>query len=230
MDSSANETLAGGLLSGTSADFDLAIAPPPELGRMRQPSPDGGVPQGASQRLEGPETASPASPAARERSDVEPDAVPVDVDVMRLRERQPSILDPVEFGAVRAGRSGLPLALVADDDKDIRTLAARLLERSGFEVVTAVDGDEALQLAIERQPAVCILDWMMPKRSGLDVLESLRSGAQTTGTPVLFLTARAASSDVAQGLKAGADGYLTKPFTADELRQCVEELVEPRAA
>lgn len=134
--------------------------------------------------------------------------------------------DAAGQGGPRVGR----LALVADDDADIRTLAAQLLERAGFEVVTAADGDEALRLAIDREPAVCVLDWMMPRRNGLDVLESLRAGAQTRSTPVLLLTARAASSDVERGLSAGADGYLTKPFTADQLRERVLELVDLRAA
>jgi len=134
--------------------------------------------------------------------------------------------DSASQSALLTGR----LALIADDDADIRTLAAQLLERAGFEVITAADGDEALRLAIDRDPAVCVLDWMMPRRSGLDVLESLRAGAQTRSTPVLLLTARAGNSDIERGLSAGADGYLTKPFTADQLRERVLELVELRAA
>ncbi len=139
-----------------------------------------------------------------------------------------------EFGGRAAAAAGKPrpgrLALVADDDADTRTLAAQLLEGAGFEVVTAADGDEALRIAIERNPAVCVLDSMMPRRNGLDVLESLRAGEGTRATPVLLLTARAGRKDIERGMSAGADGCLTKPFTPDQLRERVLALVELRAA
>ena len=121
-------------------------------------------------------------------------------------DSQPGTLDAANLEAVQVGRKGSPLALVADDDRDIRTFATHLLERTGFDVVAAADGDEALQQATDRKSAVCVLDWMTPKRSGLDVLETLRASAQTGQTPVLLF------------------------FTADELRDRVEELVEPPTA
>lgn len=121
-----------------------------------------------------------------------------------------------------------PLVLAADDDPLIRELVQFRLERSGYEVVLASDGDEALRLARERQPALAILDVMMPGLSGYEVTRELRAEEATRGIPVILLTARVQEADVAQGFEAGADDYLTKPFSPQELRARVQAILGRR--
>jgi two-component system response regulator MtrA len=115
------------------------------------------------------------------------------------------------------------LVLVADDDADILLLVRLRLERSGYEVVTARDGTEALTLAQERQPDVAIFDVSMPGLTGFDVTRLLRDA--NVQLPVILLTARALESDVEAGAAVGADAYLTKPFSPQDLELRVRELV-----
>ncbi|HVU77368.1 MAG TPA: response regulator [Gaiellaceae bacterium] len=118
-----------------------------------------------------------------------------------------------------------PLLLVADDDEDILLLVELRLTLSGFDVVSARDGQEALELARGRRPDLAVLDWMMPGASGVDVVRALRADDETSRLPVLLLTARAADSDVREGLAAGADDYLHKPFSPQELVERVRSLL-----
>jgi two-component system phosphate regulon response regulator PhoB len=118
-----------------------------------------------------------------------------------------------------------PLLLVADDDEDILTLVELRFTRSGFDVVVARDGEEALRLAHEAAPDLAVLDWMMPKASGVEVVRALREDEETASLPVLLLTARAADADVVEGLAAGADDYLHKPFSPQELVQRVRTML-----
>jgi DNA-binding response OmpR family regulator len=120
------------------------------------------------------------------------------------------------------------LVLVADDDKDILALVAFRLERSGYEVVTAVDGEEALRLARERTPDLVVLDVMMPKLTGYDVTRELRADEATSRIPVILLTARVQEADVARGFEAGADDYVKKPFSPQELRARVQAILGRR--
>jgi DNA-binding response OmpR family regulator len=92
------------------------------------------------------------------------------------------------------------------------------LEREGYRVVTAPDGQAALELARTEQPDLCVLDVMMPKRSGFDVLRELRSDSECAHMKVIMLTARAQDRDVDAGFSLGADDYITKPFSPQELR------------
>jgi two-component system, OmpR family, response regulator MtrA len=118
-----------------------------------------------------------------------------------------------------------PVLLVADDDEDILMLVQLRLARSGYDVVVARDGEEALRLARERQPDLAVLDWMMPKASGLEVLRSIRADAQTASIPVVMLTARASEQDIEQGIAAGADDYIAKPFSPQELASRVQTIL-----
>jgi len=122
----------------------------------------------------------------------------------------------------------LPLVLAADDDQLIRELIQFRLERSGYEVVTASDGDEALRLARERLPDLAVLDVMMPGLDGYEVTRQLRADEATSRIPVILLTARVQEADVAQGFEAGADDYLTKPFSPQELRARVQAILGRR--
>jgi DNA-binding response OmpR family regulator len=118
-----------------------------------------------------------------------------------------------------------PLVLVADDDKDILQLLRLRLELLGYAVVQAVNGVEALELAREQEPALAILDVMMPGLDGLEVARQLRAGSSRI--PIILLTARIQESDVSAGLAAGADASLGKPFDAAALRAKVHELLAP---
>lgn len=116
-----------------------------------------------------------------------------------------------------------PLVLVADDDADIRALVAFRLRKSGYDVLEAGNGSDALRLARERTPALAVLDWMMPGLTGIEVVEQLRADPATADVPVVLLTARVQEADMARGLEAGADAYLKKPFSPKELSERVAE-------
>jgi DNA-binding response OmpR family regulator len=115
--------------------------------------------------------------------------------------------------------------LVADDEDDILNLVRFRLERDGFRVLTASDGAAALALARAELPAVCVLDVMMPKLSGLEVLQQLRADPRTAAARVILLTARSQDADVDRGFEVGADDYVTKPFSPQELRRRVQALL-----
>ncbi len=118
-----------------------------------------------------------------------------------------------------------PLVLCADDDEDILSLVSLRLERAGFDVVKVGDGEAAIAAARERQPAVAVLDVMMPKLTGLEVLAELRADPAFRDLKIVLLSARVQTSDVARGIDAGADVYLAKPFKAQELVDAVASLI-----
>jgi DNA-binding response OmpR family regulator len=125
---------------------------------------------------------------------------------------------------------GAPLILVADDEEDIRALVAFRLERAGYDVITAADGEEALTLATSRLPDLIVLDMMMPKANGLEVTRNLRGHEATKEILVILLTARAQEADVASGFEAGVDDYVKKPFSPKDLQLRVQALLERRPA
>ncbi|AWK88082.1 phosphate regulon transcriptional regulator PhoB [Azospirillum thermophilum] len=110
-----------------------------------------------------------------------------------------------------------PLVLVVEDEADIVTLLKYNLEKEGFRVVAASDGEEALLLAGEQAPNLVLLDWMLPLMSGLEVCRQLRRNAKTRDIPIIMLTARGEEGDRVRGLNSGADDYITKPFSPTEL-------------
>jgi len=120
-----------------------------------------------------------------------------------------------------------PLIVCADDDEDILALVKLRLERAGFEVLCAPDGDAALEAVRDRQPALAVLDVMMPKLTGYEVLAELRADPALGELKVILLSARVQESDIERGIDAGADAYLAKPFKAAELVEQVEALLEP---
>jgi DNA-binding response OmpR family regulator len=127
-----------------------------------------------------------------------------------------------------ANDTGRPLVLVADDDADIRALVTFRLERAGYDVVEASDGEEALQLAREQTPDLAVLDVMMPKLTGDEVTRRIRGDEATQGMPVILLTARVQEDDVTRGFEAGADDYIKKPFSPQELRARVQAVLGRR--
>ena len=107
--------------------------------------------------------------------------------------------------------------LVVDDEPDIVALVAYHLAKAGYRVATAANGHDALAVARRERPALLVLDLMLPGMSGFDVLTELRADAATRDVAVLLLTARKEEPDRIQGLSLGADDYLTKPFSPQEL-------------
>ncbi len=104
--------------------------------------------------------------------------------------------------------------LIVDDQPDIVRLVRDYLERGGFEVVTAGDGEEALRTAHQARPDLVVLDLSLPRLDGLDVARALRKDGDV---PIIMLTPRTEESDRVAGLELGADDYVTKPFSAREL-------------
>jgi diguanylate cyclase (GGDEF)-like protein len=115
--------------------------------------------------------------------------------------------------------------LVADDDPDILTVVKINFELDGFEVDTAIDGEDALQTATANPPDVIVLDIMMPRMDGLTALHRLRSQASTANIPIILLTARGLPEDRVRGLELGADDYITKPFDIIELAARVRSVL-----
>jgi two-component system, OmpR family, phosphate regulon response regulator PhoB len=107
--------------------------------------------------------------------------------------------------------------LVVDDEPDIVALVAYHLAKSGYTVSTATNGPEGLAVARRDKPSIIVLDLMLPGLSGLEVMEELRGDSATSNIAVLMLTARREESDRIKGLTVGADDYLTKPFSPQEL-------------
>jgi DNA-binding response OmpR family regulator len=117
------------------------------------------------------------------------------------------------------------VVLVADDDADIRDLVAFKLEQAGFEVIAVEDGETALEQARSRLPTLAVLDVSMPRMSGIDVCRMLRADAATAGMLIIMLTARVQEQDVEGGFSAGADDYVTKPFSPRELVSRIQALL-----
>lgn len=110
-----------------------------------------------------------------------------------------------------------PVVLIADDDPDILELVSLTLERDGYEVAQARNGEEALRIASERTLHLAVLDLMMPGIDGCEVTRRLRAEEATRDVPIMIVTAFAEESQAAKALEAGADDYLRKPFSPREL-------------
>jgi CheY-like chemotaxis protein len=120
--------------------------------------------------------------------------------------------------------ASLGRVLVVDDDDVIRQLISVNLELEGFEVTTAVDGQDCLDKVKDVQPAVITLDIMMPRLDGWEAASRLRADPETADIKVVLLSARAQEADLQRGDRIGVDAYLTKPFDPDELIATVRRL------
>jgi len=110
-----------------------------------------------------------------------------------------------------------PLILVVEDEPALSTLLRYNLEKEGFAVAEAHDGEEALLQLSERTPDAVLLDWMLPQVSGLEICRRIRRTPQWRGLPVIILTAKGEEADRVRGLEGGADDYVVKPFGVTEL-------------
>lgn len=125
-------------------------------------------------------------------------------------------IDPTS-NAVRASQPKKPVVLLAEDEGALMTLLRYNVEKEGYRAIEARDGEEALMLAEEDTPDLIILDWMLPRVSGIEVCRRLRGRNETRNVPIIMLTARGEEPDRIRGLDTGADDYVTKPFSMTEL-------------
>ncbi|MGE0718300.1 MAG: phosphate regulon transcriptional regulator PhoB [Alphaproteobacteria bacterium] len=110
-----------------------------------------------------------------------------------------------------------PLVLVVEDEVPLLTLLRYNLEKEGFRVAEARDGEEALAAVKDLEPDIVLLDWMLPLVSGIEVCRQIRRMPESRGVPIVMLTARGEEADKVRGLNSGADDYVTKPFSPSEL-------------
>ena len=119
--------------------------------------------------------------------------------------------------------------LVVDDEPDVLLLCRLNLEQRGHEVLEAPNGDSALELARSGSPDLVVLDLMLPGIDGYQVLQALRAGEETSGVPVLVLTAKSLQADRERSRQLGASAFLTKPFLPDELCDLVDAVLADHA-
>src|SRR5689334_14825151 len=110
-----------------------------------------------------------------------------------------------------------PLVLVVEDEAPLLTMLRYNLEKQGFRVEEAVDGQEALTRIAEVEPDLVLLDWMLPVMSGIEVCRQIRRRSATRDLPVIIVSARTEDQDAVRGLNTGADDYITKPFNMEAL-------------
>ncbi len=113
--------------------------------------------------------------------------------------------------------------LIADDEPSVRMLVQATIDADGYNVIEATDGNEAWSLIQEHRPSLVLLDVRMPGRTGLEILRAIKAEPNLVATKVILLTASAQESEINAGLVAGADFYLTKPFSPRDLLSKVDE-------
>lgn len=124
--------------------------------------------------------------------------------------------------------TGKKKILVVDDEQELLRAVRIRLEAAGYEVLTALDGQEGLEKARREKPALIILDLMLPKMDGYRVCAFLKKDTRYAGIPIVMFTARAQQDDIDLGMEMGADAYITKPFDHQALIVKVKELLEER--
>jgi DNA-binding response OmpR family regulator len=139
-------------------------------------------------------------------------------------------LDRLSSNAVSSGLPESHTVLVADDSMTILAMVSSRLSRAGYDVITASRGDDALRLAQESRPQLVLLDVEMPGLDGVEVARRIRADEALAGTFIVLLTSLSEASDVAAGMEAGANAYLTKPFSPQDLQTQVELLIGPPGA
>jgi two-component system alkaline phosphatase synthesis response regulator PhoP len=115
--------------------------------------------------------------------------------------------------------------LIAEDEKDIRELITFSLNFAGFEVVAAVDGQDAVEKALQEKPDLVMMDVRMPRMTGYEACAKMKALDELKDIPIVFLSAKGQESEIQTGLDAGAYEYILKPFAPDELIQRVKEIV-----
>lgn len=116
--------------------------------------------------------------------------------------------------------------LVVDDEVDLLNIAKTFLEYKGYEVITATNGDEALEKASSEKPDATILDILMPGKDGFEVCRALKANPATTSIPIILSTVLGREEDRTKGLAAGADAYLTKPYNFEVAAVIIKDILE----
>lgn len=116
--------------------------------------------------------------------------------------------------------------LIAEDERDIRDLVAFTLRFAGHEVTTASNGEEALQLVPQVNPDLILMDVRMPRMTGYEACRAMKADPDLKDIPVVFLSAKGQENEIQQGLDAGAEAYLLKPFAPDQLSERVKAILE----
>ena len=127
--------------------------------------------------------------------------------------------------AIRKGT--VPKILVVEDNQDNREMVVKVLKFNGYQVIEAVDGEEAIEKAKTEAPALILLDIYLPKMDGYEVAKRLKGDTNLRGIPVIALTAHAMKGNREQALAAGCDGYISKPIDIRELPKQIEQFLKP---
>ena len=114
--------------------------------------------------------------------------------------------------------------LIAEDDKDIRELIVISLKFAGYEVISAADGQQAVDLTVEEKPDLIMLDIRMPRLNGFQALEQIKAKCEFADTPVVILSAKGQECEIQAGLELGATQYILKPFAPDELIEKIKQI------
>jgi CheY-like chemotaxis protein len=119
-----------------------------------------------------------------------------------------------------------PTILIADDEEDIKDVLSLYLEASGFEVITAFDGLDAMERAKEAVPDLILMDVMMPVIDGIEVTRQLKENDSTKNIPIILLSAAAQSEMVEKGLNSGAIDYISKPFEPEQVKNAIQQVLK----
>ena len=120
--------------------------------------------------------------------------------------------------------------LVVDDSPTAQRLIRQSVELGGYRVLTASDGDEAIEVALRERPDLIVLDIILPKKNGFQVCRQLKAVPETSGIKVVLLSSKNHEMDILWGKRQGADGYLTKPFEPEQLLACIESALQAESA
>ncbi len=120
--------------------------------------------------------------------------------------------------------------LVVDDSPTAQRLIRMAVEAGGYRVLTAADGNEAIDVAIRERPDLVLLDIILPKKNGFQVCRHLKALPETCGIKVVLLSSKSHEMDILWGKRQGADGYLTKPFESEQLLECIESALQAEPA
>jgi len=124
---------------------------------------------------------------------------------------------------------GLPKKiLIVDDNQDSRELAVKVLKNKGYQMIEAIDGEEALEKAVAEKPDLILMDISIPKITGYEVTRKLKSQADFKATPIIALTAHAMKGDKEKALEAGCDGYISKPINVHELPDQIKSYMKDK--
>jgi len=153
-----------------------------------------------------------------------------DLAIARLKEVDTSELTNSVIDAAAIALNSTLTVEVVDDNLDVRTYISRILRQAGYQVIMAKNGQEGFDVALEHHPDLIVTDLMMPTVSGIDLIRLIRHSEDLKGTPIILVTARADETTRLEGAQEGADGYLSKPFSDEELLAGVRNLLALKAS